>query len=193
MEQIKRSMITISGVLMLAMICSGNCWGKDGRPLVKKIPSNNLKAEQFIKDRSQPVIGDGGSSGVYNPGVDLVVSKVVIQRGQFGSDPSQRLQIIPYVRNMWEGSTSKRIKVLFDGLSRAIWLEGGIGSREEKSAGAIYLPNQSTLNFDVVVDNDNAIIENNERNNRCENVRLGATVNRLTFNCRIVGPHEGLE
>ena len=80
--------------------------------------------------KSSPAIGDGGSDGMYDPGVDLVVSKVVMTRGVFGGDPSRRIKIVPYVKNMWRGRTSKRIKILLDGLALAEWIETGIRANE---------------------------------------------------------------
>jgi hypothetical protein len=160
---------------------------------IQKTPYMKDKKDIPSIQKEQPVIRDGGSWETVDPGIDLVVSKVEIRRGTFGTDPSTRIQIIPYVKNMWNGRTSERIKVLFDGLGYAVWIEGGIGANEEKSGGAIYLSDSSgsrSLRFSVEVDNNNLIPENNDHNNRCENVTLSSSETRKTHTCTIVGPHE---
>jgi hypothetical protein len=162
---------------------------------IQKTPYMKDKRDIPSIQKEQPVIRDGGSWETVDPGIDLVVSKVVMRRGTFGTDPSPRIQIIPYVKNMWTGRTSERIKILFDGLGYAVWIEGGIGANEEKSGGAIYLPDSSgsrSLRFSVEVDNNNLIPENNDHNNRCDNVTLSSSETSKTHTCPIVGPHEPL-
>lgn len=158
----------------------------------KIVPSINK--EQKIPSTQQPVITDGGSSETYDPGIDLVVSKVEITRGTFGSNPDPRIKIVPYIKNMWRGRTSKRIKIWFDGLSYAGWTTG-IGPNEEKMGGAYYFSDPTgtrSLSFSVEVDNNNDIPENNDHNNRCENITLSSTQSGKTHTCPIVGPHEPL-
>jgi len=135
-----------------------------------------------------PNIADGNKG---DAGVDLVVSKVEITRGSF--DGGRKIQITPYVRNMWSGSTSSRIKILLDGLALAEWIEGGIGPGEEKKGGPLYVRDatgSTVLNFSVEVDDGNKIPENNEHNNRCENLTFGASQTREVLECPIAGPHE---
>jgi hypothetical protein len=157
------------------------------------------KAEQAISPAKTKTPGksfpDGGSDGVaWGEGIDLVVSKVEITKGVFAGE--RKIQIIPYIKNMWKGRTSSRIKIWFDGLSMAEWIEGGIGPNEEKRGGAIYLsynPERTfTLRFSVVVDNNNEIPENNDLNNRCENITFSSSETSKTHRCPIVGPHEPL-
>ena len=93
------------------------------------------------------VFGDGGSDGMVDPGVDLVVSKVVITKGTFAG--TAKIQIKPYIKNMWRGRTAQRIKISFHGLEAAIWMEGGIGPNEEKMGGAYYLPFDAAHNKPV--------------------------------------------
>ena len=51
------------------------------------------KTDSVMKTiKNKPVIRDGGSSGVYNPGVYLVVSKVVIERGDLVPVPKEELK-----------------------------------------------------------------------------------------------------
>jgi hypothetical protein len=162
---------------------------------IQKSPYVEEKKDIPSIQKEQPIIRDGGSWEAVDPKIDLVVSKVEIRRGTFGTDPSNRIQIIPYVKNMWSGRTSERIKVLFDGLGYAVWINDGIGANEEKAGGAIYLPDASgnrSLRFSVEVDNTNLIPENNDHNNRCENVTLSSSETRKTHTCPIVGPHEPL-
>lgn len=169
---------------------------RTSRKKCRAIGGNFEKTESRARSRctaSRPPIGEGGHSENYDPGVDLVVSKVVMNRGTFGNNPEPQIQIIPYVKNMWEGKTKKRVKILFDGLGRAVWLHGGLDGHEEKGAGAIYLSDDGTgefpLRFHVEVDNNNTIQENNEHNNRCENVQFAPDATTRTHRCRIRGPH----
>jgi hypothetical protein len=188
-------------VLFTTYMFVATCFSGFSTALAKEAQTNKVKVKNPVNPASaiikkKPVIGDAGSSEVYDPGVDLVVSKVVMTKGVFGSDPATRIQIIPYIKNMWQGKTSKRIKVWFDGLSMAIWLEGGLNRYEEKSAGAIYLPDISgtgAYNFYVEVDNNNAIPENNEGNNRCGNIRFAYDETSKIYRCPIAGPHNRLE
>ena len=139
-------------------------------------------------------ITDGGGDETVFRGVDLVVSEVEITRGLFGG--REKIQIVPTIRNMWHGSTRERIKILFDGLGRAEWVEGGIGGDETKRAGAVYIECDAALslplNFSVVVDSDNAIVETNDLNNRCGPVRFAAGDTHIVHDCPISGPHEPL-
>lgn len=144
-------------------------------------------------DYSNSTIGDGGSDGAVIRGVDLVVSSVEVRRGVFSG--VRKIQIIPVVRNMWHGRTATRIKISLTGLSLAEWIEGGIGSDEEKRGGALYVDDPAgdlSLNFHVEVDEYNAIPENNEANNICGPVVLGRSIPQVVHACAIVGPHEDL-
>lgn len=116
--------------------------------------------------------------------VDLIVSKVKITRGEFAG--AQKIQIIPYIKNLGLARTSTRIKIWLPYIA-AEWIEGGIGSNEEKHGGALYImdPDGScSLNFDVVVDNNNTIPESNESNNRCENVSFSPSDTLKIHRCR---------
>jgi len=183
--------ITALTISIFIMICFTNlsmaAQADKTKVKIKKVPA----ASNFIK--KQPIITDGGSSEVYDPGIDLVVSKVVMERGVFGSNPAQRIKIAPYIKNMWRGRTRERIKVLFRSLDYAIWLEGGLGANEEKLAGAIYISDDGTHEFDLVfsveVDNNNLIPENNEHNNHCQNIHFPPDVTRKVHRCPIRGPH----
>jgi hypothetical protein len=161
----------------------------------QKQPIKETKPPTFQREQKAPLrFPDAGGEGIVSSEVDLVVSKVQITKGVFAG--ANKIQIIPYIKNMWTGRTASRIKVYFDGLETAIWLEGGLGPNEEKSAGAIYRgydPARTfTLRFSVVVDNNNAIPETNDGNNRCDGVTFSSTETSKTFNCPIVGPHEPL-
>jgi hypothetical protein len=136
------------------------------------------------------IVPDSAGSNKVDAGIDLVVSKVEITRGIFEGE--HKIQITPYVKNMWKGSTSARIKILLDGLALAEWIEGGIGPGEEKNGGSLYVRDatgSTALNFSVEVDDGNEVPENNEHNNRCENLTFGASQTRETVDCPIVGPH----
>jgi hypothetical protein len=163
----------------------------------QKIDKTKIPYDRAIPSiqKEQPIIRDGGSWENVEIGIDLVVSKVEISRGTFGTDTSPSIRITPYVKNMWHGRTSERIKIIFYGLETAIWIETGIGPDEEKSGGAIYIPDPGSnrsLRFSVEVDNLNLIPENNDHNNRCSNVTFGSSETRKTHTCPIVGPHEPL-
>ncbi|MBM4146353.1 MAG: hypothetical protein FJ240_08790 [Nitrospira sp.] len=158
-------------------------------PLEKKLPSMQPSPGQ----RVSPPITDGGGDEMYNPGVDLVVSKVEMQRGIFMG--AQKIRIITTIKNMWRGSTSTRIKIMFYTLDMAEWIEGGIGPNEEIRAGAIYVNDPTgtrALNFSVMVDNNNEIPENNDMNHRCDNINLSSSETNKVYNCPIIGPHEPL-
>lgn len=116
--------------------------------------------------------------------VDLVVTKVRMKRGTFAGQ--RKIQIIPCVKNLKEGRTSTRIKILLDGLALAEWIEGGIGPKEEKCGGALYVLDAGgtrSLHYSVVVDNNNTINESNELNNRCINVRFGSSDTKKEHIC----------
>ena len=130
-----------------------------------------------------------------DPGVDLVVSKVVITKGTFAG--TAKIQIKPYIKNMWRGRTAHRIKISFHALEAAIWLEGGIGPNEEKMGGAYYLPFDAAhikpIKFSVEVDQDRAIPENNNGNNKCGPVIFDPMREHYKVHtCPISGPHEPL-
>lgn len=144
------------------------------------------------KEKAVPptVVPDSAGSNKSDAGIDLVVSKVEITRGVFEGE--RKIRITPYIKNMWKGSTSARIKILLDGLALAEWIEGGIGPGEEKSGGPLYVRDatgSTALNFCVEVDDGNEIPENNEHNNRCENLTFGASQTCETVDCPIAGPH----
>ena len=180
--------------LVLMIVFSGIGFGAEGeqKPAGTKAEQATSPAKTKTPGKSFP---DGGSDGVaWGEGVDLVVSKVEITKGVFAGE--RKIQIIPYIKNMWKGRTSSRIKIYFDGLDMAEWIEGGIGPNEEKRGGAIYRsydPAKTfTLRFSVVVDNNNEIPENNDLNNRCENITFSSSETSKTHRCPIVGPHEPL-
>jgi len=179
-------------LLIIGLSGNGNSIEKEKlpiAPLEKTLPSMQTSPGE----RVSPPITDGGGDEMYNPGVDLVVSKVEMQRGIFMG--AQKIRIIPTIKNMWKGRTTKRIKIMFYTLDMAEWVEGGIGSYGEIRAGAIYVDDPTgtrALNFSVMVDNNNAIPENNDMNNRCDNVTLSSSETNKVHNCPIVGPHEPL-
>ncbi len=154
---------------------------------------NNIKEARYS---ASPPIGDGGGDEAVHLGVDLVVSRVMVTRGMFGG--REKIQIVPTIRNMWHGSTSARIKILFTGtgVSIAEWIEDGIGGDETKVAGAVYIECDEDLvlplKFNVIVDNNNDIVETNEENNRCGPIDFAAFDTRVERACRITGPHEPL-
>jgi hypothetical protein len=180
--------------LVLVVVFSGIGFAAEGdqKPAATKAEQATSPAKTKTPGKSFP---DGGSDGVaLGEGIDLVVSKVEITKGVFAGE--RKIQIIPYIKNMWKGRTSSRIKIYFDGLDMAEWIEGGIGPNEEKRGGAIYRsydPAKTfTLRFSVVVDNNNEIPENNDLNNRCENITFSSSETSKTHRCPIVGPHEPL-
>lgn len=188
--------VIIVGVFSLVwvVVFSGIGFGAEGdqKPAGIKTEQAPSPAKSKTPGKSFP---DGGSDGVaWGEGVDLVVSKVEITKGVFAGE--RKIQIIPTIKNMWRGRTSSRIKILFDGLGMAEWIEGGIGPNEEKRGGAVYRsydPAKTfTLRFSVVVDSDNEIRENNDLNNRCENITFSSSETSKTHRCPIVGPHEPL-
>lgn len=128
-------------------------------------------------------------TSLFDSGVDLVVSKVKLKRGVFGG--SHKIQIIFYVKNMCNGRTAKRIKVWIPHVM-AIWIEGGIGPKEEKRSAAYYVDSSSTpgnFSFDVHIDNNNTIKENNEDNNVATGVQIRADQTEFIYRHRPVGPH----
>jgi len=138
-------------------------------------------------------IGDGGSDGAVIRGVDLVVASVEVRRGTFGG--ARKVQIIPVIRNMWHGRTGQRIRISIHEYSLAWWIEGGIAGDEEKRGGAVYIDDptgNAALTFSVVVDSANEIPENNEGNNTCGPIVLGAAQASVIHTCPIVGPHGDL-
>lgn len=163
--------------------------GGEQKQPVKEISPPSFQREQ----KAPPRFPDAGGEGVVRSEVDLVVSKVQVTRGVFAGE--NKIQIIPYIKNMWTGRTSARIKVYFREFETAIWLEGGIGPGEEKSAGAIYRsydPARPVRNFSVEVDNGNAIPETNDLNNRCEGLFYNIAEASRIHTCVIRGPHEPL-
>jgi hypothetical protein len=180
--------------LVLVVVFSGIGFTAEGeqKPAATKAEQATSPAKAKTPGKSFP---DGGSDGVaLGEGIDLVVSKVEITKGVFAGE--RKIQITPYIKNMWKGRTFSRIKIYFDGLDMAEWIEGGIGPNEEKKGGAIYRsydPAKTfTLRFSVVVDNNNEIPENNDLTNRCENITFSSSETSKTHRCPIVGPHEPL-
>lgn len=175
----------------------------DGAVLMA-MKSDNTAGQAAIEATNPPsvttqqkkrVFGDGGSDGMVDPGVDLVVSKVEVTKGTFSG--AAKIQIKPYIKNMWRGRTTHRIKISFHGLEAAIWLEGGIGPNEEKMGGAYYLPfdaaHTKPVKFSVEVDQDRAIPENNDGNNTCGPVIFDPMrEHHKLHTCPITGPHEPL-
>jgi len=142
----------------------------------------------------------GGVSAFEDMGVDLVVSKVIIRRGTYSD--GRTIRLVPYIRNMCNGTSSRRIKILYNGLEKAVWIEGGIRSKAEKAGPAIYLHENADggLNtFAAVVDNMNEIRENNDGNNTCSGITFRGTDTIRTHTCPIVGatchdaPRPGME
>ncbi len=181
----------------------GNTFQED-EAILLAMKSDNNAGQAAIEATNPPsissqqkkrVFGDGGSDGMVDPGVDLVVSKVVITKGTFAG--TAKIQIKPYIKNMWRGRTAQRIKISFHGLEAAIWMEGGIGPNEEKMGGAYYLPFDAAHNkpvkFSVEVDQDRAIPENNDGNNKCGPVIFDPMREHYKLHtCPITGPHEPL-
>ncbi|OGP87196.1 MAG: hypothetical protein A2156_08070 [Deltaproteobacteria bacterium RBG_16_48_10] len=194
--------------LVWVIVFSGIGFGAEGeqKPAAKKAEQAPSPAKTKTPAKSFP---DGGGDESYSPGIDLVVSKVEITKGIFAGE--RKIQIIPYIKNMWRGRTSSRIKILLHGnvqgvsgsggillstLDMAGWIEGGIGPNEEKRGGALYRSYDPeslfALQFSIVVDSDNEIPENNDLNNRCGNITFSSSETSKTHRCPIVGPHEPL-
>jgi hypothetical protein len=152
-------------------------------------------SKQMRRDRVETGTGTVGTSDrvfkFEDIGVDLVVSKVVLERGNFSE--GKKVLVKPYVKNMCNGRVTGLVKVLLRGLGKAVWIHGGIGSKEEKMAGGVLLCTDAgcTLGpFDVVVDNQNEIKERNESNNTCSGVQSRPSdPARKTHTCTIRGPH----
>ena len=160
---------------------------------VKETKPPTFQREQ----KAPPRFPDAGGEEVVRSEVDLVVSKVVISIRTFPPPGEAKIQINPYIKNMWRGRTAQRIKIYFPGLGAAIWLEGGIGANEEKMGGVYYLPlsavHPKPITFDVEVDNDRVIPETNETNNTCGPIIFDPMrEHSKTHNCPIRGPHEPL-
>jgi hypothetical protein len=191
----KRS--TLQAVTLLAATMPIITWSALAAPATQKKTTIAPPGVASTRARTPAPIGDGGGWETVDLGVDLVVSKVAFKRGTFGSDPAKRIQIIPYVKNMWRGRTTARIKILLSGsgVDMAEWIETGIGANEEKSGGALYVDDAKgirALDIAVEVDNNNAIPETNDLNNLCEHARLNGRLRQYTHNCPITGPHEPL-
>ncbi len=185
-----RAIITGLFSLTWVVMSSGIAFSAEGgqKPAGIKAQQPASPAKAKTTKKSFP---DGGSDGSYDPGIDLVVSSVEITKGVFAGE--HKIQIIPTIKNMWNGRTRSRIKILLEGLSSAEWIEGGIGPNEEKRGGALYVsydPRKHTiLRFSAVVDNSNEIPENNDLNNRCENISFSTLETHKIHTCPIVGPH----
>ena len=103
-------------------------------------------------------------------GVDLVVSKVLLEQGVFGGREQIRYKV--WVKNICNEATDRRIKVAFRDLSFgsiAIWVEGGLGPGEVKESAFYYLETDEyrCCGTQVTVDSDNEIPEINNDNNSC--------------------------
>lgn len=135
------------------------------------------------------------SSGTVSGGdedreIDLVVSKVVMERGEYSHD--RTVKVTPYIRNMCNGTIGATIKVNLPELETTVWIRDGIGPQEEKSAGSLYYCELSMCDmgpFSVVVDSDNEIRENNENNNQCSHISFQASETNKIHSCPIEGPH----
>jgi len=178
----KKSIMVIT-ILSFFLICLGEAPLKADPIEKKKIETDKTKLK--IKKPEEE------HSALVDMGVDLVVSKVKITRGVFAGE--HKIQIVPYIKNMCNGRTGTRIKVWLPHIA-AEWIEGGIGPKEEKSAGALYLPDSAdnpgaVSAFSVVVDNNNTINENNESNNTCSGITFGSSENLKIHSCPITGPH----
>ena len=162
--------------------------------LVGEMSLNANQVQQKVEDDKAEIMVPKPADGhimLSDLGIDLVVSKVKVTRGVFAGQ--HKIQIIPYIKNMCNGSTRTRIKVWLPDIA-AEWIEGGIGPKQEKSAGALYLMDNAEQNasvgpFSVVVDNNNTIEENNETNNTCSGITLASTETTKTHSCPLVGPH----
>ena len=178
------------GIYCLGLFLFANQVWAEQKPPIKETQPPDYQRERRIPPR----FPDAGGEGVVRSEVDLVVSKVQITRGVFSGE--NKIQIIPYIKNMWTGRTSARIKIYFREFETAIWMEGGIGPGEEKSAGAIYRSYDParpvTRNFSVEVDNSNAIPETNDGNNRCDGLFYNTAEASRIHTCVIRGPHEPL-
>jgi hypothetical protein len=180
--------------LLLGLSVPGDSLEKEKSPIapVQKEPTMQTSP---TRQGSPPIIDGGRDVRDYreNPyaGIDLVVAKVEMERGFFMG--AQKIRIIPTIKNMWIGRTSERIKITFKGLGMQEWIEGGIGPLQEIRAGAIYVdaPGIGTLRFSVKVDTDEPL-ENNEYNNLCPGITLGANERSKVHKCPVVGPHEPL-
>ena len=186
--QIKMISISLSAVVLLL----GNGFMERCYPEEDAKKPAEVQTGQKSETAAVPgiILPESAGSNKVDDGIDLVVSKVEITRGSFEGE--RKIQITPYVKNMWKGSTSARIKILLDGLALAEWIDGGIGPGEEKNGGSLYVRDatgSTVLNFSVEVDDGNEIPENNEHNNRCENLTFGASETREIVECPIVGPH----
>jgi hypothetical protein len=163
-------------VVMLVLLSATSWWA--GAEEAKKPASTGAAVASTPASRS-------GVLAREDTGVDLVVSKVVLTRGDWAQG---KVQIVSYVKNMCSGSTHELIKVSYDDYEMAVWIHGGIGGKQEKSSGAIY--HCSTADcaigpLEVEVDEANVIPEHNETNNTCVNIRLEPGERSKTIGCPI--------
>lgn len=164
-------------VVMLVLVCSTSWWAAAE-------DASSPAREGGAPTPAAPLVRSGVLAE--DSGVDLVVSKVVLTRGDWAQG---KVQIVSYVKNMCSGSTYELIKVSYDDYAMAVWIHGGIGGKQEKSSGAIY--HCSTADcaigpLEVEVDEANTIPEHNETNNTCANIRLEPRERTKTVGCPIV-------
>ena len=184
--------------MLLWISCLALALGIGPAQAEQKQPIKETKPPTFQREqKAPPRFPDAGGEEVVRSEVDLVVSKVVISIRTVPPSREAKIQINPYIKNMWRGRTAQRIKIYFHGLGAAIWLEGGIGANEEKMGGVYYLPlsavHPKPITFDVEVDNDRVIPETNETNNICGPIIFDPMrEHSKTHNCPIRGPHEPL-
>lgn len=116
-------------------------------------------------------------------GVDLVVSKVLFAKGVFGGSEKIKFQI--WIKNLCGDPVSQRIKVSLPFISRAVWIEGGISGKQEKSTAAYYMnpAEYRCCGGDVVVDPNRVIEETQETNNSCTARFSPASETRRVTHC----------
>ena len=176
-------------VVIFLAACVLSWFGSDFSAKEQEVEKDVTKAPRDVS-KSQTPTSATQYSALEDLDIDLVVSKVVMHRGEYNG--GRTVEVIPYVKNMCNGNLSGNIKVSLPELGTAVWIRTGIGPQEEKSTGALYYCELSECDlgpFSVVVDSDNDIEENNESNNRCTGITFGASETNKTHGCPIQGPH----
>jgi hypothetical protein len=164
-------------------------------PLLLTVLTGTVVAAPASDAGATPVAPSGGAaSGVSkfeDLGTDLVVSKVKFTRGRFAGQ--NKVQVTPYVKNMCNEGTSVRFDVYIPFVIK-MWVTG-IGAKQEKSAGVFYRsdnPDQpKRLSYNVSVDHDNKVTENNNANNTCNGASASFRTGEMgskTYSCSIVNP-----
>ena len=116
-------------------------------------------------------------------GVDLVVSKVLFERGEFGGREQIKYKV--WIRNICNEGVDDRIKVSLTDLGRAIWIEGGIAAGQTRESASYYMEIDEfpCCGSRVTVDSDNEIAEVRETNNTCGAAFSPATQSRNESRC----------